>query len=147
MLLRYSDNRREGAMNKRHDIIRKLRRIYAETLAADPEAGRMFDHFKAIQYYDFVKFGRLPRSSDGLVRPLADPHLLGTDELDFVIFSSYRWINQNPHRDSPDDANNRQYRRMIEAVESYLEFGGPARSRDRIYIWMVCVTPSSLSCR
>lgn len=140
ILLKYSDNHRNRVQNQqRHDVIDQLRRIYAETLLAEPETGRMFDHLKAIRYSDFVSFGRLPRSSDGLVRPLADPNILRTDEPEFVIFFSYRWINQDPDRDSPDDANHTQYTRMIEALEAYLEFGCPVEDRDKIYIWMVGV--------
>ena len=142
ILLKYSDNSRKGAETQhRHEVIGRLRKIYAETLLADPNTGQMFDHLKAIRYSDFVNFGRLPRSSDGLVRSLAES---GTEDgqPEFVIFFSYRWINRDPNRNSPDDAENTQYNRMIEAVESYLEFGCPVEDRDKIYIWMVSVIPS-----
>ena len=48
-------------------MLRKLRRVYAETLAADEEKRGLFDALKFIRYTDFKGFGRLPRSSDGVV--------------------------------------------------------------------------------
>lgn len=123
----------------RRETIMNLRRIYAEDLAADPETSRMFDHLKVIKYTDFVKFGKLPRSSDGLAAALESKinmELENEDDGEFVIFFSYRWINKDPSLNSPDDANRTQYKSMIDAIETYLKLD-TSISRDNLLIWMV----------
>ena len=117
-----------------------LRRAYSEALDADENMSCLFDRLKFIQYADFVQFGRLPRSSDRLER-LYSPNreregseTEATDE--FIIFFSYRWINTDPLRVSPDDVNHTQYRRMLSAVEMFLKLH-PSVSRERLCVWMV----------
>ena len=121
----------------RRKTVRNLRKVYAEGLAADPETREMFDRFRVIRYLDFVEFGKLPRSSDGLAVPLEGE---GEGEGEFVIFFSYRWINKDASLDSPDDGERTQYKRMIDAVERYLEMDGSV-SRDKLLIWMVWHAP------
>lgn len=128
----------------RRETIANLRRIYAEELVKSPETSGMFDHLKVIRYIDFVDFGKLPRSSDGLAVPLKDKVDMGRSEEndsdgnkgEFVIFFSYRWINTDKSVDSPDDGEGTQYMRMIEAVDSYLEMDGSVE-RERLWVWMV----------
>lgn len=125
----------------RNDVLRDLRRIYARTLAVDEEKREMFDKLKVIQYRDFSRFGNLPRSKDGVVQEvLSDPdskeHESATD---FVIFFSYRWINKDPGATSPDDAENTQYRRMIEATEEFLR-RHPLVEREKLGVWVVSPT-------
>ncbi|KAK5652261.1 hypothetical protein OQA88_10609 [Cercophora sp. LCS_1] len=140
VLLRCDKSGRSNENDQRETII-QLRRVYAEALAADPEASRLFDRLRAIKYTDFVDFGRLPRSSDGLAQPLELSQELnegGDQEAEFVIFFSYRWINRDPNRASPDDTDHTQYTRMIEAVETYLAFGDcRVQDKDKLFIWMV----------
>jgi hypothetical protein len=56
--------------------------------------------------------------------------------LDFLIFFSYRWINQDRSLNTPDDANHTQYRRMLDATEMFLQ-QNPSVDRERLCIWMV----------
>ncbi|KAK4038066.1 hypothetical protein C8A01DRAFT_38026 [Parachaetomium inaequale] len=132
------------------DCVKQLRRVYAETLAADSEKSALFDHLKYIRYADFKRFGRLPRSSDGLVRSyrLEQPGE-EENELDVLIFFSYRWVNQDRTLDTPDDtdhtpddtdhtpddADHTQYRRMIDAAEAFLR-QNPTVDAERLCIWM-----------
>ncbi|OJD28502.1 hypothetical protein ACJ73_00101 [Blastomyces percursus] len=117
--------------------LQSLRRMYADELAADDGKRRMFDGLKFMRFLDFLKFGKLPRSSDKLAREfMSSPD--GNDRIgtaDFVIFFSYRWINKEPNASSPDDANNTQCRRMIAAAEQFLKLH-PSVSRENLGIWI-----------
>jgi hypothetical protein len=126
------------------DVMKKLRRVYAETLAADPDKTGFFDHLKYIRYADFKRFGRLPRSSDGLVQSY-DPAASGEeeDELGVLLFFSYRWINQDKSLNTPDDANHTQYRRMLDAAELFLQ-QNPSVDEAKLCIWMVSIRYQSL---
>ncbi|KAK3303820.1 uncharacterized protein B0T15DRAFT_577077 [Chaetomium strumarium] len=124
--------------SKDADCIKDLRRAYAETLAADPEKRALFDHLKFMRYTDFKWFGRLPHSSDGLAQAFVSEHLGGSKDdtnSDALIFFSYRWINQDPDRNTPDGAINTQYRRMIDAAELFLE-QNPSVRAERLGVWM-----------
>lgn len=134
---------------RRRDTVLALRTAYARALAVDGNAaGTMFDQLRAVRYSDFAAFGRLPRSSDGLAKPLMGYNSIepgdgkrsvgvgGGDE--FIIFFSYRWINHDPGANSPDDANRTQYKRMVDAVESYIAHKEtPDIPPEKLYIWMV----------
>ncbi|KAK4124340.1 hypothetical protein N657DRAFT_680349 [Parathielavia appendiculata] len=112
------------------DCMKKLRRVYAEALAADPRKSRFFDRLKFIRYTDFRRFGRLPRSSDGLVRSYEDG-----EDLDVLVFFSYRWLNQDKSLNTPDDANHTQYRRMLDAAELYMQ-QNPSVDETKLCVWM-----------
>lgn len=120
------------------DCLQTLRRVYADALAADEEKRRMFDGLKFVRYSDFLRFGKLPRSSDGMVQQFMSEsgrsHPGSTAE--FVIFFSYRWINKDPWTSSPDDTRNTQYRWMVRAVEDFLRLH-PSVDRERLSIWVV----------
>jgi hypothetical protein len=118
------------------DCIKQLRRAYAETLAADPEKSALFDHLRYIRYADFKRFGRLPRSSDGLVRSYQLEEPGKENELDVLVFFSYRWVNQDRSLNTPDDADHTQYRRMLDAAEQFLR-QNPTVDADKLCIWMV----------
>ncbi|KAI8165877.1 hypothetical protein KHU50_006981 [Colletotrichum sp. SAR 10_65] len=118
------------------DKVRDVRRVYANALATDGEKGKMFDVFKFMRWEDFRKFGRLPRSSDGLARELLSrPAETVEAGAEFVIFFSYRWINKEPGAKSPDDAVHTQYRRMQTAVEQFLCLY-PMVDPNKLGIWM-----------
>lgn len=120
------------------DGLQNLRRVYADALAADEEKRTMFDGLMFVRYSDFLRFGRLPRWSDGLTQQFMSEsggsHQDGAAE--FVIFFSYRWINKDPGALSPDDTNNTQYRRMVRAAEEFLRLH-PSIDRGRLGIWVV----------
>ncbi|EEQ85427.2 uncharacterized protein BDCG_08696 [Blastomyces dermatitidis ER-3] len=117
--------------------LQSLRHMYANELAADDEKRRMFDGLKFMRFLDFLKFGKLPRSSDKLAREfMSRPN--GNDRIgtaDFVIFFSYRWINREPNASSPDDIDNMQYRRMIAAAEQFLKLH-PSVEMEKLGIWV-----------
>ncbi|KAF3355121.1 hypothetical protein HYQ45_000419 [Verticillium longisporum] len=117
--------------------LRSLRHTYDDSLSSDMERGRMFDRLKVLRYTEFLAFGRLPRSNDGLVLPLVSRSTLShePDTVDFVIFISYRWINTEKSRDSPDDVNNTQFGRMVAAVEAFLRLH-PSVEPSRLGIWL-----------
>ncbi|KAK0647102.1 hypothetical protein B0T16DRAFT_329256 [Cercophora newfieldiana] len=120
------------------DTIKNIRRVYAETIAADAQKSKVFDHLKYIRYTDFENFGRLPRSSDGLVRSFKlGPNGEDDNHVDLLIFFSYRWINTDRSLNTPDDAEHTQYRRMLLAVEQFLgEPGNQWIEREKLCIWM-----------
>lgn len=122
------------------DKVRDVRRVYADALATDGEKGKMFDVFKFMRWEDFRKFGRLPRSSDGLARELLSrPAETVETGAEFVIFFSHRWINKEPGAKSPDDGAHTQYRRMQTAVEQFLCLY-PTVDPNKLGIWMVSCT-------
>ncbi|EXL63245.1 hypothetical protein FOCG_01605 [Fusarium oxysporum f. sp. radicis-lycopersici 26381] len=100
------------------DCFRELRRVYAETLATDEWKRKEFDDFKYMRYSDFLSCGCLQRHGKDSARLLANPCNGDADD-DFVIFFSYRWINNT--RQLPDNAEHAQYRRMILAIKQLLE--------------------------
>ncbi|KAI1080268.1 hypothetical protein F5B20DRAFT_540013 [Whalleya microplaca] len=117
-----------------HESLRALRRVYANALDGDEEKRKRFDNLVLMRYSKFSRFGRLPRSSDNLVEELeSGPDDRASDA--FIIFISYRWINQFPSGKSPDDANHTQYHRMLDAVEEFLKIHRSV-DREALYIWM-----------
>ncbi|KAK0624050.1 hypothetical protein B0T14DRAFT_192742 [Immersiella caudata] len=119
-----------------NDTVKKIRRVYAETIASDPQKAGMFDKLKYIRYTDFEQFGRLPRSSDGLVREF-ELGENGEDKngVDCLIFFSYRWINADRSLNTPDDAEHTQYQRMVSAAEGYMRENEEV-DREKLCIWM-----------
>jgi hypothetical protein len=73
-----------------------------------------------MRYTDFAKNGRLPRSTDGLLIDYDDRD--SEDDGQYVNFCSYRWIGResDPPVYGPDDAQNTQYERMIDAIDGFL---------------------------
>ena len=114
------------------DKLQALRRAYAECLTQDDEKSEMFDGLKYIHYADFCRFGKLPRWNDGLLHTYKDDG----DEVDFVIFFSYRWINKAKGATSPDDDKHTQYGRMIAAAEDFLRLH-PSIDKNKLGIWVV----------
>ncbi|XXH02547.1 Mitochondrial-processing peptidase subunit beta [Hypoxylon texense] len=129
-------------------IPEKLRRVYAETLDADEEKARLFDRLKFVRYTDLLQFGRIPRSSDGLTSRFNIKSDSNDDEL-FIIFLSYRWIaadrGSSRKNDSPDDAANTQYHRMIRALRQFLDLH-PNISMERLGVWIdfACIDQEDL---
>ncbi|KAI6099023.1 hypothetical protein F5141DRAFT_406166 [Pisolithus sp. B1] len=133
--------------NSNKNALQDLRRVYADALAVDVEKAARFDVLKFVRYADFLSFGRIPRSSDklpGSDGPLVqrfrsntqnDSPLSGTAE--FVIFFSYRGINGGSvtTRDTPDDSNNKQYKRMLSATENFLKLH-PSVDSETLGIWI-----------
>jgi len=118
--------------------LQNLRRVYANTLATDEGKRSMFDGLKFVRYSDFSRFGKLPRSSDGLVQQYISKFdgSYQDDAAEIIIFFSYRWINKDSGVSSPDDIKNTQYRRMIRAAEEFLKLH-PSVNRERLGIWVV----------
>ncbi|KAL7622095.1 hypothetical protein AAE478_007597 [Parahypoxylon ruwenzoriense] len=122
------------------DCIKKLRITYAEALAADRVKEGMFDPFKVIPYLDFLRHGKLPRSSDGLARTFTSNNV--EDGEQYVIFFSYRWLNPmaSPEGGYPDDEKHTQYNRAKQAVEEFLESQTDIKPGNlRIWLDYACV--------
>ena len=77
------------------DSFAQLRHVYADALATENEKGCMFDGLKFIRYTDFLRYGKLPRSSDGITEQIGSGSLKNGVS-DFIIFFSYRWIAKDP---------------------------------------------------
>jgi tetratricopeptide (TPR) repeat protein len=121
-----------------------LRLRYSSLLEADTEKRSLLDDLKYIPYSKFISCGRIPRSNEA---PLE--RLQANEESNmFLIFFSYRWIGGIHHQRSnheparpytvPDSSDNRQYKRMIGAIERFLQLH-PSLDRDSIGIWVVCL--------
>ncbi|KPM46118.1 hypothetical protein AK830_g401 [Neonectria ditissima] len=117
--------------NKSADSLQALRREYASSLAEDESKRKMFDAFKFIRYTDFQSYGEIPSWSSSAL------HTFRNDEsdVDFVIFFSYRWLNEAKPPLSSDDEENTQYRRMIDATEEFLRLH-PKVNRDKLGVWV-----------
>jgi len=131
-------------------VISRLREVYAAAQKEGQNA-KLFDPLKVIPFEEFKRFGRLPRSSDGVVRAFdgdgnnenangnsnADKkEEEGKQKVDFVIFFSYRWINKDRSRDTPDDIGNTQYRRMLGAIELFLQKHPGMVDVAKLGVWM-----------
>ena len=119
-------------------VFQTLRHVYAKALSTDERKRSLYDGFKFIWYSEFLRSGKLPRSSDGLTNEYVAEVSQNSHSVmpDFVIFFSYRWINDIPKVSSPDDSQNTQYRRMIAALEEFLKMH-PAVDREKLGIWIV----------
>ncbi|KAJ0358361.1 hypothetical protein COL26b_014498 [Colletotrichum chrysophilum] len=97
--------------------IKRLRQVYARTLATDEEKAHQFDAFKYVRFSDFARHGKLPKSSENLTRRFGDDD----DEDLYVIFMSYTWSKKKRVGEfSPDDMENTKYHQMMSALESFL---------------------------
>lgn len=123
-----------------HSTLQALRQTYATCLAEDCQKRSTFDGLKYVLYTDFVRCGRLPRSSDGYTQEV----IQGQDVPQglYVLFISYRWIGKGSAKDvldpSPDDSVHTQYRRMLRAIGQFLDLHKEV-DRDRLGIWIVSV--------
>ncbi|KAK4892638.1 hypothetical protein LTR27_008914 [Elasticomyces elasticus] len=110
-----------------------MRYAYAETLAADSAKGRAFDKLKYVRYSDLVRFGRFPRHTDGLTQEY--DHKTAYPTVEHIIFISYRWVNTDPWTQSPDDAENTQYKRVVKAAAAFLDLH-PSMDADTLGVWI-----------
>ena len=124
--------------------LESLRTTYAQALTRDQEMSSTLDTLRSARYGDFLRFGRLPRSSDGLAQHYASGRVIQDGNIEspeVIIFFSYRWINRSPGALTPDDAENTQYKRMIAAAEHYLQLH-PGVNRETFSVWVVSQNPS-----
>jgi tetratricopeptide (TPR) repeat protein len=130
--------RPELLVHANDSLLMRLRRVYADELHADEKKKELFDGLTFIAYSDFQQFGRLPRSDDGLAQGFMSSSDEGSQshKTRFVIFFSYRWINKHPGSTSPDDEKHTQFRRMVKAVEDFLQLH-PSVDREELGIWVV----------
>jgi tetratricopeptide (TPR) repeat protein len=127
---------------RRRDGIDKLRKGYLRQREMDEETRMMFDRLVVFHYQDFKKkMTRLPSPHDkddmqevvhlrqGYTPVPGDAK---DDQPPFIIFLSYRWIGKG----SPDDGQHTQYRRMVDALDSYLKMH-PWLDQKQILVWLV----------
>jgi tetratricopeptide (TPR) repeat protein len=135
----FHDKMRPVLLNGGADALKNLRIVYAAALATNEQETmtQRFDTLKYVRYSDFLRCGRLPRYSDGFAKELSSElHAPQGLAAEFIIFFSYRWINQEGNRSFPDDAENSQYHRMVKAMRDFLDLN-PAVDPDRLGIWLV----------
>ncbi|KAI0766107.1 hypothetical protein BD413DRAFT_571385 [Trametes elegans] len=127
--------------SKSQTNLQSLRKVFTNAFR-DEDKAKMFDRFRFVRYGDFKKHGRLPRSDDKLA------HVIGLDgqleEETYVVFISYRWINESSGATSPDNADHTQYRRMLEAIKAFLG-ENPTIDPTKLGIWLdfACVDQNS----
>ncbi|KAM7197775.1 hypothetical protein V8F20_006448 [Naviculisporaceae sp. PSN 640] len=126
--------------------LQTLRKAYADALAADSNQRAMFDGLKFLRYDEFLAFGRLPRSSDSLAKVYqhhgADAANEENEKQDvkYIIFFSYRWINRELGATSPDDSEKTQFKRMITASELFMERHSEVKAHELgLWIDFACV--------
>jgi hypothetical protein len=106
-----------------------VRRAYAVNLARSEPNSRFFDELKYVSYSDLLAFGGFPRLSDGLTRTVDD------DQCPYIAFFSHKWVNKNPWATTPDGTERSLYRRVVEAVEEFLNVHRDI-DRDRLGVWI-----------
>lgn len=131
---------------KRQSDIDKLRKGYLRQREMSLETRLMFDRLAILRYQDFKnKMIRLPRphSVDDMQEVVhmrqgysPVPQDAQDDQSVFIIFLSYRWLGKG----SPDDKQNTQYHRMIDALEMYLNMH-PWLNHDQVSVWLVSQPP------
>lgn len=125
------------------DNLHTLRQAYALALEEDEHKRQMFDAFKFVRYTDFCASGKLPAWNTSSFQTFQSDD----NDVNFVIFFSYRWINRLGTFISPDDDNHTQYKRMMEAAEEFLILH-PHVNRDKLGVWLVSFpSNSNTSCR
>jgi hypothetical protein len=123
-----------------HSTLQALRQTYAACLAENSQKRSIFDGLKYVPYTDFLRRGRLPRSSDGYTREASQGQQMPQGL--YILFISYRWIGKGSAKDipdpSPDDSVHMQYRRMLKAIEQFLDLHKEV-DRHQLGIWIVSV--------
>lgn len=118
--------------------LQSLRKVYKQCLSAENEKRNTFDQLKYIHLSDFLKSGRLPRSNHGYTQEYTSDARASEDP--FILFISYRWIANDPESksdgDSPDDIYHTQYKRILRAIELFLELHPDVREK-KLCIWFV----------
>ncbi|GAB7361058.1 hypothetical protein MBLNU230_g1098t1 [Neophaeotheca triangularis] len=116
----------------RSNVIRDLRKTYAQLLFESESLAEMCDDFRFVSFSDFKRLNRLPSSYDGLATTASEAR-----EASFVVFVSYRWLGLTsvPSREGPDDINNTQWQRMTLAIEAFLEENKQV-DRECLDIWL-----------
>lgn len=129
------------------EMLQRLRAVYAHTLDHDEEKSRIFDHLRFVRYTDFLRIGRLPRSTDGVTRQINVEDTTEEKSL-FIVFISYRWLARDSGPavvgSSSDDAFGTQYKRMASALEQFLAIH-PDIDPVNLGIWLVSQKSSPLS--
>jgi tetratricopeptide (TPR) repeat protein len=127
--------------------LQALRHTYATCLAEDHQKRSTFDGLKYVLYTDFVRCGRLPRSSDGYTQEIVQ----GQDVPQglYILFISYRWIGKGSTKDvldpSPDNSVHTQYRRMLRAIGQFLDLHKEV-DREQLGIWIVSSSSRTIKC-
>jgi len=86
----------------------------------------MFSSFNYVKYTNSKEHRKLPISTASLTKKFAGRvgDTAATDDDDFIIFLSYRWIGSHV----PDDDNGTQWRRMMSAVQEFLKVNPHVKS-------------------
>jgi hypothetical protein len=75
-----------------HSTLQALRQTYAACLAENSQKRSIFDGLKYVPYTDFLRRGRLPRSSDGYTREASQGQQMSQGL--YILFISYRRIGK-----------------------------------------------------
>ncbi|KXT12511.1 hypothetical protein AC579_10349 [Pseudocercospora musae] len=121
----------------------KVRSAYSEVLLRDPAKYRAFDAFKYVKYSELLEHGRFPRSNAGL----AQSYRPGHSAENYFLFFSYRWVNPDPWAQEPDDEENTQYKRVLQAIAQFLTVH-PHIEPEKIGVWIdfACIDQEHPEC-
>ncbi|EXJ63433.1 uncharacterized protein A1O5_11482 [Cladophialophora psammophila CBS 110553] len=134
----FHDRMRPVLLTGGDDTLKNLRIVYAAALTAiKPETmTQRFDMLKYVHYSDFVRWGKLPQYSEGFIKELsAELQAPQGRAAEFIIFFSHRWIHKRGHQVFPDDPENSQYHRMVQATRDFLDLN-PTVEPDGLGIWL-----------
>lgn len=128
-----SKYRGAGFLGKENRL-QELREAYANLLVSDDAKGSVFDPLRYVPFPDFIRQARLPKHNDNTVQEFSANPAART--CTYFVFISYRWVDKAGGISSPDDMDNRQYSRMVNALEAFLELH-PSVQRETLGIWLV----------
>lgn len=130
---------RPALSKKTQRPLQEIRKRYEEALVSDVEKQQSLDWFWFLEYEDFKRANRLPHADFDKLAKRFEFAKHGARDL-FIIFFSYRWIGGMSGRLDPDDADHSQYKRMLNALEAYLEDN--SLDRKNVGIWLVSLASS-----
>ncbi|KAK4497900.1 hypothetical protein PRZ48_010555 [Zasmidium cellare] len=129
----FQDQMRPILLGRKPDSLHRIRQTYASAIDKDIDLSKTFDALKLIKYTDFLAFNRFPRSSDGLTQTF-NPSA-NDASTQHIVFISYRWVNPDPWARYPDNAENKQYHRILHALSEYLKIN-PSINPTNLAIWI-----------
>ncbi|KAH9822816.1 hypothetical protein Tdes44962_MAKER04649 [Teratosphaeria destructans] len=131
----FQEHFRPAFGDEESNAVAAAKEAYSRALHSDQQMATRIDPLKYVRYADFKQHGRLPRFDDeGIVQQYRGE----ANEKDVVIiFMSYRWIgwHSQPPKNGPDDEQNTQFRRMVDAIEKLRE--EKSISVDHLCLWLV----------
>ncbi|KAF2173554.1 hypothetical protein M409DRAFT_15834 [Zasmidium cellare ATCC 36951] len=129
----FQDQMRPVLLSRKDDSLHRIRQTYASAIDSNIDFSKSFDRLKFVKYADFLTFNHFPRSNDGLTQKFNPKATNAASQ--HIVFISYRWVNRNPWARYPDNAENKQYHRILLAISEYLTLH-PSLHPSNLGIWI-----------